>query len=81
MVNFTESDADSLEKFAEENKLTNVALSLTGDGDKFKVNEDAALTVMVYKGKKVLFNYAAGKSELTKQTGDAVVAGAKVLVE
>ena len=81
VVNFTESDADEIEKFAEENKITNVALSLSGDGDKFKVNEDAELTVMAYKGKTVLFNLAADDKGISKKTGAAIVAGAKAIVE
>jgi len=85
VVNFTGDPTDeytaAIKKFAEDNKIENVALTTTADGDKFKVNEDAEFTLLAYKGKKVLFNFAATKEGLAKADVKEVIQGASKLVD
>jgi hypothetical protein len=85
VINFTgESTDENLEKiaeFAEKNGIKNTALVLTGDAKKFNVSDDAAVTVMLYKGKKVAFNFSAKKDELDDQAAKTVVGGLKTVLE
>lgn len=84
VINFTgESTDENLEKiaeFAEKNGIKNTALVLTGDAKKFSVSDDAEVTVMHYKGKKVAFNFSAKKDELGDQAAKAVVEGLKTVL-
>ena len=85
VVNFTGDPSDDytekIKEFAKKNKIKNVALTTTGDGGKFKVNEEAELTVMHYNGKKVKFNYAVAKGGLNKKAVSEIVAGTKTILE
>ena len=57
VVNFTGELSDEyieqIKKFGEDLDLKHTALTTTSDGGKFKVNEEAEVTVMHYKGKRV----------------------------
>jgi rRNA-processing protein FCF1 len=85
VINFTgESTDENLEKiaeFAEKNGIKSTALVLTGDAKKFNVSDDAEVTVMHYKGKKVAFNFSAKKDGLGDQAAKAVVEGLKTVLD
>ena len=85
VINFTgESTDENLEKiaeFAEKNGIENTALVVTGDAAKFGVSDDVDFTVMLYKGRKVAFNFSAKKDGLGDQAVKAVVEGAKTILE
>ena len=84
VINFTGEPSDDyvekIKEFGEELELKHVALTTTNDGGKFKVNEDAEVTVMHYKGKKVKFNYASEK-ELSEDAVEAIVKGTSEILE
>ena len=85
VINFTDEPSDEytakIEQFGEKLDLKHTALTLSSDGGKFKVNEDAELTVMHYKGKKVAYNFAGGKESLTDAAIKQIVAGTKTILE
>jgi len=84
VINFTGEVSDEytekIKEFGEKLDLQHVALTTTGDGDRFKVNEDADVTVMHYKGKKVAFNFAT-QGELTKAAIKKIVEGTGKILE
>ena len=77
VVNFLgEADDKTKEKINEFGKklaLKEVPLAITTDGDKFKISDDAEVTVMIYRGKKVKFNYAMAKGGLDEKTVATIV--------
>jgi len=75
VLNFTDSDPDAIKEFAKD--IKNVAVTVTGDGGKFKVNDDAEFTLMAYNKKKVVFNYAVTKEGLSKAKAKELLAVAK----
>lgn len=80
VVNFNGEPSDDyteqVKQFGEKHKLENVALVVTKDGDKFKVNPDAEVTVMHYLKKKVMYNKALAKGELDAKAVKSIVDGA-----
>jgi len=83
VINFTGEPSDAyleqIRQFGEELDLKHVALTTTNDAAKFKVNEEADVTVMHYKGKKVAYNFAA--TELTEDSIKEIVEGASKILE
>ena len=84
VVNFeVQAKDDFLEKarlFGPKHNVENVALTVTGDGSRFRVNDDVELTVMMYRNKVVKFNYVVEK-KVTKKDIQAIVAGTKKILE
>jgi predicted ATP-grasp superfamily ATP-dependent carboligase len=84
VINFTgESTDEYLDKiaeFAEKHGIKNTALVVTGDAGRFKVSEEAEVTVMNYKNRKVTFNFSTLKDGLGDQAVKAVVEGVKSLL-
>ena len=84
VINFTGELSDDyieqIKKFGEDLDLKHTALTTSSDGGKFKVNEDAEVTVMHYKGKKVAFNYAS-KDALNDEAVKAIVKGTGTILE
>ena len=82
-----EDDADKVKeeiaKFAEKNEVTNVALAVTNEksSKNFKINPEAAVTVMVYRDKKVTANHAVKAGGLDEKTVSAIVADAAKATE
>ena len=60
--------------------MKNVAVTTTADGNRFKVNEDANVTVMHYLKKKVAYNYATD-GKVTKKDVAAVLKGTEKILE
>ena len=85
VVNFTGEPTDDyremIKEFGKKHNIKNVSLTTSTDGDRFRVNDAAEVTVMHYKGKRVKFNFAADKSGLNDDAVKAVVAGAKTILE
>ncbi len=77
----TDEYNEAIQDFAEENNIKNVALTTSADGARFKVNEDAELTVMAYNKKTVVYNFAGEKGDLNAKAGKAIVKGAGALLE
>lgn len=84
VLNFTLEPSDEygekIKQFAEKSKLKNVAVTLTPDADRFEVDDDADVTVLAYKGKKVTYNHAV-KGKLEKKDAAAVLKGARTLLD
>lgn len=84
VVNFTGEPTDdysaSIKAFGEKHGIKNVALTTTSDGDRFRINDRAEVTVMHYKGKRVAYNYATAKGELDKDAVKAIVEGTKTIL-
>lgn len=84
VINFFGDQTDDfrqrIKEFAEKNNIRHIALTVTADTDKFRVNEEAFLTVMCYKRKRVTFNYACTKDALNKETVQKVLEGCKTLL-
>ena len=76
----TDAYIEKAKAFAEENGLKNVVVTVTGDADKFNVSDDAEVTVMHYKRKKVKFNYAVDKDGFNKESIDRIVDGVKTIL-
>jgi len=86
VVNFIGEPTDEYvakaKEFGETHNIQNVALTVTSDADRFAVNEDAEITIMNYKDKKVIFNFGSDKAELSeKEIGSIVKAAEKMLEE
>jgi len=84
VINFTGESTDEyldkISEFAEKHGIKNTALVVTSDAGRFKISDDVEVTVMHYKGRKVTYNFTAGKDSLGDQAVKAVVAGAESLV-
>ena len=84
VINFTDEPSDEyldkIKAFGEKLDLKHVALTISNDGGKFKVNEDAEVTVMHYKGKKVAYNFAAGEGELDEKAVGEIVENTKTIL-
>jgi predicted trehalose synthase len=85
VVNFTGEPNDEYlaktKEFAKKHELKNVAVTVTQDGDRFGVADEAEVTVMHYKDKKVKFNLAVDKDGLTKDTVQSIVKGTSSILE
>jgi len=68
-------------KFGEKHDLKKVPLAITTDGDKFKINDAAAVSVMIYRGKKVKANYALAEGELNLRTVARIVKSTKKMLK
>ncbi len=84
VINFTgeitDEYTDEIIEFGEKLDLQHVALTTTSDGPKFKVNEDADVTVMHYKGKRVGYNYST-KGQLSDKAIEEIVKGASTILD
>ena len=84
VINFTGDATDeyleSIKAFAKKHNLKNVAVTTTADANRFKVNEDASVTVMHYLKKKVAYNFATD-SKVTKKDVASVLKGAEKILE
>ena len=66
--------------FGEKHDLQKVPLAITNDGDIFKINDAAAVTVMIYRGRKVKFNYALPEGGLDLRTIAKIVKSTKKML-
>ena len=87
VVNVVAEEADKakeeIAKFAEKNEVANVALTVTNEkgAKNFKINPDAAVTVMVYRDKKITANHAVKDGGLDEKTVAAIIADASKATE
>ena len=68
-------------EFGQQHSIQNVALTVTADAQKFKVNDAAELTVMCYKGKKVVANHAVGSGGLDEAAVKGIVGGVNSILD
>jgi len=84
VVNFlgeaNDETKEKIEEFGEKLALKAVPLAITTDGDKFEISDDAEVTVMIYRRKKVKFNYALAKGALDQKTVAAIVESVKKML-
>ena len=84
VINFngevTDEYLQQIKEFGEKLDLKHTALTTSADGGKFKVNEDAEVTVMHYKGKKVSYNFAS-KDAISEDEVKQIVKGASTIVD
>lgn len=84
VINFTGELSDEyiekIKSFGEELDLKHTAMATSSDGGKFKVNEDAEVTVMHYKGKKVKYNFASQEA-LASDDVKSIVDGTGAILE
>mgnify|MGYP003574465921 FL=1 len=85
VMNFTGEPTDeyteSIAKFGEKHNLKNVTLTVTGDAEKFKISDEAEVTVMHYKDKKVAFNLAVKPGGLKEDAIKKIVEGTSKIIE
>lgn len=85
VINFFDEPSDGytekIEAFGEKLNLQHIALTITGDAEKFKVNADADVTVMHYKGRKVAYNFAGGEESLTEDAIKGIVSSTSTILE
>ena len=85
VVNFIGDPTDEYlakaKEFGETHNIQNVAITVTSDGDRFAVNEDAEITVMNYKDKKVKFNFGSDNAELSEKEVSSIVKAAEEMLE
>jgi hypothetical protein len=71
---------DKIEAFSKKLKLKKVPLAITADAELFDVDDDAEVTVMTYRGRKVRYNYALAKGELNTKKIATIIADAKKML-
>lgn len=85
VVNFTGEVTpefqEQIAQFADKNEIENVHLAATADAKRYKISDEAKVTVMHYKGKEVKFNCAVDESGLDKQAIEAIVEGVSKILE
>ncbi len=77
----TDEYTEKVAAFAEEHKLENIALTVTSDGDRFNIHDDAEVTVLQYRAKTVAFNYAVGKKGVSKKDIKAILKGTSSILD
>ena len=68
-----------IKKYGEKQGFKKTPLALITEGELLKINNDAEITVMIYRGKKVRHNYALAGS-LDQKTAAAILADTKKLL-
>jgi hypothetical protein len=85
VINFTGEPTDDykakIAEFGTKHNLKNVALTTTADAEKFKVNDQAEVTVMNYKGKTVKSNHAVAAGGLNAAAIKSIVEGVKTILD
>jgi hypothetical protein len=84
VVNILGEPTDKAKKkiynFGEKHDLQKVPLAITQDGDLFKINDDAAVSVMIYRGRKVKVNYALPEGDLDLRTVSKIIKSTKKML-
>ena len=85
VINFIGEPTDDykakIAEFGTKHNLKNVALTITADAETFKVNDQAELTVMLYKGKTVKSNHAVAAGGLNAGAVKKILEGAKTILD
>jgi hypothetical protein len=85
VINFTGAPTDDykakIAEFGTKHNLKNVALTITADAERFKINDQAELTMMYYKGKTVKSNHAVVVGGLNAAAVKSIVEGAKTILD
>jgi hypothetical protein len=85
VINFTGEPTDDykakIAEFGTKHNLKNVALTVTADADRFKINDQAEVTVMHYKGKTVKSNHAVAAGGLNAEAIKSILEGTKTILD
>jgi hypothetical protein len=85
VINFTGEPTDDykakIAEFGTKHNLKNVSLTVTADADRFKINDQAEVTVMHYKGKTVKSNHAVAAGSLNAEAVKSILEGAKAILD
>lgn len=85
VINFmgepTEDYQQQIVEFGTKHDLKHVALVATVGADRFKIHDQAEVTVMHYKGKTVKANHAVAVGGLNDQAIKGIIEGAKAILE
>jgi hypothetical protein len=77
----TEDYQKQIAEFGTKHDLKHVALVATTGADRFKIHDQAEVTVMHYKGKSVVANHAVPVGELNDQAVKTILEGAKAILD
>ena len=85
VINFTGEPSDDYKakvaEFGTKHNLKNVALTITADAERFKINAQAEVTVLHYKGKTVKANHAVAAGGLNAQAVKQIVEDVKTILD
>jgi hypothetical protein len=85
VINFVgepnEETKAKIAEFGTKHNLQHIALTVTADAPKFKVNEQAELTVMHYKDKSVKSNQAIGPNGLDAAAVKRIIEGVATILD
>lgn len=85
VINFIGEPTDDykakIAEFGTKHNLKNVALTITADADRFKISDQAAVTVMHYKGKTVKANHAVPVGGLNAEAVKGILEGTKAILD
>ena len=71
---------DKIKQFGAKQHLKKVPLTIIASGDDLKINDAAEVTVLLYRGKKVKFNYALAKGDLNPKMVAGIVQNVKKML-
>jgi len=84
VVNFvgaaTGKEREKIQKFGARYRWKKVPLTIITEGQDLQIDDAAEVTVMLYRGKKVKFNYALAKGSLNQKTVAASVQNARKML-
>jgi hypothetical protein len=84
VVNFvgeaTDKEKEKIKKFGARYRWKKVPLTIITEGEDLKIDDAAEVTVMLYRGKKVKFNYSLAKGSLNQKTVVAIVQDVKKML-
>jgi hypothetical protein len=85
VINFTGEPSDDYKakvaEFGTKHNLKNVALAITADAERFKINAQAEVTVLHYKGKTVKSNQSVPVGGLNEAAVKSILEGAKAVLD
>lgn len=76
-----ETTRKNLKKLAEQHQLTQVAVTVTGDGDKFNLAERDEVTLIMYEEGIIRLRLSAQSADLDKEGREIVLRRSKALIE
>jgi hypothetical protein len=76
-----ETTRKNLKKLAEQHQLTQVAVTVTGDGDKFDLNGKDEVTLIMYEEGIIRLRVSAQPAELDKEGTEIVLRRSKALIK
>jgi len=85
VINFTGEPSDDykseIAEFGAKHDVKNVALTITGDAERFKVDDQAEVTVIHYKAKTVKSRHSVPAGSLNEVAVKEIIEGAKAILD